>query len=180
MEAKKFTNLSWHKYKFTGLSQEPLNFCLRHKEYAKKYIPFWNFQRMIKNIITKSINVRFFSYLRITTGCTWTINFNSIIFVIVCGLLSGSESVQLFNRLFIHVLLLGIKLSRLQHWDPINRFNTATCFVPVPSQDLDFQHHMSWSFLLSVNSIKMWGIVDIGGIDVNHCLNFFFICLEIS
>ena len=35
MEAKK-----WHKYKFTGLSQEPLNFCLRHKEYVKKNIPF--------------------------------------------------------------------------------------------------------------------------------------------
>jgi hypothetical protein len=28
-------------------------------------------------------------------------------------------------------------------------------FMPVSSQDLDFQHHMSWSFLCSVSSAKM-------------------------
>jgi hypothetical protein len=28
-------------------------------------------------------------------------------------------------------------------WDLINRFNPCYIAVPVPSQDLDFQHHMS-------------------------------------
>jgi hypothetical protein len=32
-------------------------------------------------------------------------------------------------------------------WDPIG--------MPVSSQDLDFQGHMSWSFLCSVSSVKM-------------------------
>jgi hypothetical protein len=65
--------------------------------------------------------------------------------------LSGSESVQVFfNRLFTYMYL---------HWRSIyqeRRVGTPltglVChiFVPVSSQDLDFQHHMSWSFLCSV------------------------------
>ena len=53
--------------------------------------------------------------------------------------LSGSESVQVFSRLFIHVLLLEIQLSRDEGLEPINHFKFITFFVPVPSQeDLDF------------------------------------------
>ena len=47
--------------------------------------------------------------------------------------------------------------------DIINRFNPATFSVLIPSQDLDFQRHMSWSF------------VDIVGIDNHHCFNVLFI-----
>ena len=38
----------------------------------------------------------------------------------------------------------GIQLPRGEVWDPINRFNPAT-FLCL-SQDIDFQHHMTWSF----------------------------------
>ena len=46
--------------------------------------------------------------------------------------------------------------------------------MPVPSQDLDFQCHMSWSVLCSVS----WGdccFVNIVGFVDLHCLNFLFI-----
>ena len=39
---------------------------------------------------------------------------------------SGSESVHVFHRLFIHVLPLEIQLSRGKGWDPINQFNLST------------------------------------------------------
>jgi hypothetical protein len=58
---------------------------------------------------------------------------------------------------------------------------TRYIFVPVSSQDLDFQRQMSWSFLCSVSSVKLrgycWTIetVDVCGIDDHHCLNFLFI-----
>ena len=49
--------------------------------------------------------------------------------------------------------------------------------VPVPSHELDFLRHMSWSFLM-FNDLK-WAVavrfVDIGGIVDRHCLNFLFI-----
>jgi hypothetical protein len=48
--------------------------------------------------------------------------------------------------------------------------------VPVQSQDLDFQHHMSWFFFCSMIwderwlfVLIFWGIVD------HHCLDFHFI-----
>ena len=41
--------------------------------------------------------------------------------------LSGSESVQVFYRLFLYVLLLGIQLSRGENGDRINMFNPTTC-----------------------------------------------------
>jgi hypothetical protein len=47
--------------------------------------------------------------------------------------------------------------------DIINPFNPATFSVLIPSQDLDFQRHMSWSF------------VDTVGIDNHHCFNVLFI-----
>jgi hypothetical protein len=59
--------------------------------------------------------------------------------------LSGSELyVQVFFK---------FQLSRGGR-DPINQFNPATYFVPVPShENLDIQRHMPWS----VNSVKMRG-----------------------
>jgi hypothetical protein len=48
-------------------------------------------------------------------------------------------------------------------------------FVSVPSQNLDFKRHMSWSVLCSVSSVQMRGIVDIGGIVDHHRLYFLFI-----
>jgi hypothetical protein len=51
--------------------------------------------------------------------------------------------------LIVYILILiGDALSEVEGWDPINRFRHI--FVPVPSQDLDFQHHMLWSFLCSM------------------------------
>ena len=82
--------------------------------------------------------------------------------------------------LTVYVLLLEIEFSRGKGWDHINRFNPTTFFVPVPSQDLDFKCHMSWSFFLCSLS-SGWKVivpfVDIGGIDDHHCLNFLFIIL---
>jgi len=51
--------------------------------------------------------------------------------------------------------------------------------VPVPSQDLDFQHYMSWSFLSSMVWVERWlfCFVDTGGIVNHHCLNFLFMML---
>ena len=40
--------------------------------------------------------------------------------------LSWSESVQVFYRLFIHVLLLEIQLSKRDGWHPIKQFNPTT------------------------------------------------------
>jgi len=49
------------------------------------------------------------------------------------------------------------------------RFNPTLFVVPVPSQDLDFQRHMLWSFVF--NSL-VWEfvvpVVDIGGIVDHH------------
>ena len=42
--------------------------------------------------------------------------------------------------------------------------------MPVPSQDLDFQRHMSWCFLCSVRWLFI--LVIIGRIIDHHCLNF--------
>jgi hypothetical protein len=47
--------------------------------------------------------------------------------------------------------------------------------VPVPSQDLYFQHQMSWSFCVRWIQLRWEAIVRffyIGGIDDHHCLNF--------
>ena len=51
-------------------------------------------------------------------------------------------------------------------------------FVPVSSQHLNFQRHMSWCF--SVQWVQLRGNCsfchhDIGGIDDHHCLSFLFI-----
>ena len=47
-------------------------------------------------------------------------------------------------------------------WFIDTRFVQDLC-LPVPIHDLDFQHHMSWSFLCSVSSVKMTG-------DCSFCL----------
>jgi len=61
---------------------------------------------------------------------------------------SGSEYVQVASLLYVYVLLLEIKLSRGEGWDPINRFNPPPTHivVSVPSHDLNFQRHMSLPF----------------------------------
>jgi hypothetical protein len=54
-------------------------------------------------------------------------------------------------------------------------FNPAR-FARVQSQDLDFQHHMSWSFLM-FNEFRgevIVRFVDIGGIVDHHYLKVFF------
>ena len=60
---------------------------------------------------------------------------------------SGSESVHIFRCLFM--IADGDPIIKMEGWNPINRLNPATFVVPVSSQDLDFQRHMSWSFLCS-------------------------------
>jgi hypothetical protein len=101
------------------------------------------------------------------------LSFNFVIDV-VCGLFEWKRiSVQVFHCLFIYVLLFEIQLSRGEDWDPVikrgglrssyqegrieiqlsrgedwdpsNLFNPNT-LLSVPIHDLDFQHHMSWSF----------------------------------
>ena len=78
---------------------------------------------------------------------------------------------------FVCTLQLEIQSLRGENWDSIIQFNPATFCVPVPSQDLNFERHMSWSFFV----LSEWrgemivGFVDIGGIVDHHCLNFLFI-----
>ena len=102
------------------------------------------------------------------------------------SVISGTDSSRVFlsvsksadYRLFISIFLLEIQLSRGERWDPINWFNRATLFVPVPSQDLNFQRHFVVYFFFMFNELK-WEVivrfVDIGGNVDHHCLNFLFI-----
>jgi tRNA pseudouridine-54 N-methylase len=49
-------------------------------------------------------------------------------------------------------------------------------FVPVPCQDLDFQHHMTLSFFFVFIELRRDVIVCFvvnGGIDDHHCLSVF-------
>jgi hypothetical protein len=68
---------------------------------------------------------------------------------------SVSESVKVFYHLFIYIAVGDsvIKRGRLG----FHYFVTHHIFVPVSSQDLDFQRQMSWSFLCSVSSVKLRG-----------------------
>lgn len=75
---------------------------------------------------------------------------------------------------FVSVLLLQIQLPLENGWDPINQFHPITFCIPVPSQNVDFQRHMEWSFLCS--ELRRDAIVrfpDIGGIIDQYCLNCF-------
>ena len=60
--------------------------------------------------------------------------------------LSGSESVQVFSLSFVYICVAvgdpAIEMGGLG--SPLIGL-TRHIFVPVPSQDLDFQYHMSWS-----------------------------------
>ena len=56
-----------------------------------------------------------------------------------------------FYRLCIYCLPLEIQLSIEGGWDPIKPHHI---FVSVPSQDLNFQRHKSWSFLYSVEECE--------------------------
>jgi len=78
---------------------------------------------------------------------------------------------QLF--VYIHVLRLEIQLSRGEGWDPINWFNATTVFVPVSSQDMAFQPHMSWSVCVQWEVIVYF--VDIDGIVDHHRLKILYI-----
>ena len=60
-----------------------------------------------------------------------------------------------------------------------NRFNPVTC-VPVPSQDLDFQHHVIIFFCVHLFEVRGgYLFVEIGGVVDYHCLNFLFISLKV-
>jgi hypothetical protein len=58
--------------------------------------------------------------------------------------------------------------------DPITRLNPATCFMSVPSQNLDFQPHMS-CFFLTFNDLGgrlLFVFFYMGEIVDHYCLNF--------
>jgi hypothetical protein len=79
-------------------------------------------------------------------------------------------------------MLLEIQLSIGEGWNPIKGFSPAICFVPVTSQDLDFQHHMSWFFCVQLVQLRwelVFSIVDIGIDDVTSCLNFLFVSIHL-
>ena len=63
---------------------------------------------------------------------------------------------------------LEIEVIRRENWDPINHF------VAVPTQNVHFQQHISWSFCIQRAQLRwdmtVW-FVDIRGINDNHCLN---------
>ena len=61
--------------------------------------------------------------------------------------------------------------------DSINRINRPRyIFAPVKNKDMDFQRHMSWSFIVfsELMGEAIVRFVDIGGIVDYHCLNFLF------
>jgi len=72
--------------------------------------------------------------------------------------LSGSESVQVFFLIVCLYMYLSWR-SIYQEWRVGTPLTGLAChiFVSVSSQDLDFQHHMSWSFSCSVSSVRMRG-----------------------
>ena len=99
-------------------------------------------------------------------------------FVIVslCGLFEWKQICAwfFFYHLFISVLFPEIQLSREREgWDPTNQFNHIT-FVCL---SLDFQCHMSWSFLCFCDMRRdvIVCFVDISRIVDHHCLNFLLI-----
>ena len=68
---------------------------------------------------------------------------------------NGSEALHvLLTFVNIYVLPMEIQLSRREDWDPLMDL-TLPHFVPVGSQVLYFQRHIS--FLCSVSSVKMKG-----------------------
>ena len=71
------------------------------------------------------------------------------IFVIVCGIFEWKRICAGFFLMFIYIYIC------IAIGDPVikrewlrSHFNPATFFVSVPSQDLDFQHHMSCLFFV--------------------------------
>ena len=55
-----------------------------------------------------------------------------------------------FVYTFFCVYVCEIRLSKGEGWDHINKINQ-----PVPSQNLDFQRHISWSFLSGSESVQV-------------------------
>ena len=86
------------------------------------------------------------------TICNQSIN-QSIIQSIT-SLLSWNESVQDYYRLFISAFSVEDQvIKREERCDHINRFKSAKFLCLSKNQDLDFQRHMSCSFLCSM----IWG-----------------------
>ena len=63
-------------------------------------------------------------------------------------LLSGSEYVRDFHRLFIHVLPFEIQIFREEDWVLIKRYYPATCVCLFQGENLDYQLPMTWSFIM--------------------------------
>ena len=91
-------------------------------------------------------------------GCFLRSAFNVNVASISCSLFSRYWWVEgtfarFCYRLLLYMLPLDIQLSRGEDWDPINQFtpppHTFLCLSQ--RQDMDFQRHLSWSFLCSVN-----------------------------
>jgi hypothetical protein len=103
--------------------------------------------------------------------------FNLYIYMIVCGLFERRricEGFLSFDCIYWLPLALQILLSSREGGGSCNHI-----FVTVSSQDLNFQHYMSWPFF---SSVRRWDLithsVDVGGIvDHNH-LNFLFITFK--
>ena len=103
----------------------------------------------------------------------------SLIFVTVSGLCEWKGICAGF--VIVCYICIAVSIIKRGGWDPINRFNSATFVLPVPSQDIQhFQHHISWSLFLYSMSYKViddYSFVDTGGIVNHHCLNFIVITL---
>jgi hypothetical protein len=72
-------------------------------------------------------------------------------------------------------LYLGPNVIRPTQNCPFRRQILIHIFVPATSQDLDFQHHMSWFFVWSMSYGERWSLVYVGRIVAHHCLAFIFI-----
>ena len=108
----------------------------------------------------------------------------SLIFVTVSGLCEWKgicAGFVIVCYICIAVSIIGVPIIKRGGCGPINRFNSATFVLPVPSQDIQhFQHHISWSLFLYSMSYKViddYSFVDTGGIVNHHCLSFIFITL---
>ena len=74
-----------------------------------------------------------------------------------------------------HIQSFKEQFAKLSKTCMLTVFWVSHIFVPVLSQELDFQRHMSLYCLCSVSSVTIKDFVDINGFDNHHCLNFLFI-----
>jgi hypothetical protein len=77
--------------------------------------------------------------------------------MLLCSLFEWKQICANFLSFIYICILVGDPIIKRGGWAHIYQCNPTLFYMLVPSQDLDFQHHMSCSFLCSVGSVKVKG-----------------------